>query len=65
MGGERGDGSGDSKGGWVGHGPTRFLVDPLFGIPVFFLISHLSSFGWHIKQITFGQQYFNRYIRNL
>jgi len=36
MGGERGDGSGDSKGGWVDHGLKRFWVDPLFGIPSFF-----------------------------
>jgi len=46
-------------GAWVAM-TSRFLVGPLFGPPVFFLISRLGSFGWHIQQITFGQQYFKR-----
>ena len=27
------------RGAWVGHGPHRFLLGPLFGPPFFFLIS--------------------------
>ena len=33
------------RGAWVGHGPPRFFLAPP---PVFFLISRLSSFGWHM-----------------
>jgi len=41
--------SGDSKGeaGWAMARP-RFLHGPPFGPPSFFLISRLSSFGWHM-----------------
>ena len=41
--------SGDSKGmsGWAMD--SRFLVGPPFGHPSFFLISRLSSFGWHMQ----------------
>ena len=37
------------RGCWVGYGPPRFLLGPRFVPPVFFLISRLSSFGWHIQ----------------
>jgi len=41
--------SGDSKGGpgWV-MAPPDFCLAPVW-IPNFFLISRLSSFGWHIQ----------------
>jgi len=34
------------RGAWVGHAPPVFACPP-FGPPSFFLISRLSSFGWH------------------
>jgi len=36
-------------GAWVSHGPARFLLRPPFVPPVFFLVSRLSSFGWHMQ----------------
>jgi len=32
------------RGGWVGHGPPRFLLGPPFDPPVFFLIFRFNPF---------------------
>jgi len=54
--------SSGSKGGtgW-GMPPTRLLAGPCLSPPVLCLISHSSSFDWHLQQITFSQQKFKRF----
>ena len=49
--------SADSKGGWVGHAPPDFCLALRLSPPVFFLISRLCSFGWHMQgcQMCFVQ----------
>ena len=47
----RAAGSGNSKGGgteWV-IAPSDFFLAPSLALSVFFLISRLSSFGWHMQ----------------
>jgi len=52
--------SGDSKGGLGGPWPSQIFGCSQFGPPVMCLISRASSFGSHIQQITFSQQYFRQ-----
>ena len=37
------------RGAWVGHGPPDFCLASRLALPLFFLISRLSSFGWHMQ----------------
>jgi len=53
--------SGGSEGGLGGPWPPSFFVAPLLVPPVLWLIPRSSSFDWHIQQITFSQQNFERF----